>query len=278
MNWKNAVTVATSITPKLAVVAGAQPSAVELRAAADRFDARKDAFAAGKGATCRDIAGRVDNGGYASAKQQEFAAKLVEWSKPRDTTAPIVTADAEVTLAIVQLKAAATAYTAAGKTRTAATCADIADKLVKYGSFASEAQKAFGLRLVYDAPGAVTSTTPARDAGLSVAKLFDVMQKHAKLVAGELQLSRKNADTLCWITWRGALVGKIENGMAIVWKGKAGADRDAILTLLAEFDIDPLAAAVKYGKLSGRCCSCGADLTADDSIAAGIGPICRLKF
>ena len=33
-----------------------------------------------------------------------------------------------------------------------------------------------------------------------------------------------------------------------------------------------------YGKLTGTCCSCGRELTNEDSIEAGIGPICAGKF
>ena len=219
MNWKNAVAVAPSITPALAVVAGERPSAAELRDAAVRFDARRDAFAAGKGAICRDIAGRVDNGGYASAKQRDFAGKLVEWSLPRQ---PLP----QVTLP---------------------------------GTPAAPAK-------------------PAYAAGTPVPKLFEVMQKHATLHAGALKISRKNQDSMCWLVWNDRLVGKLDNAQAFVWNGKAGADKDAIVALLAEFELDPLAAAVRHGKLSGRCCSCGRDLTDPASIEAGIGPICAGKF
>jgi hypothetical protein len=34
---------------------------------------------------------------------------------------------------------------------------------------------------------------------IAVLKLFEVMQKHAKLVAGELMISRKNQESLCWV-------------------------------------------------------------------------------
>ncbi|MGV8846363.1 DUF6011 domain-containing protein [Tessaracoccus sp.] len=36
--------------------------------------------------------------------------------------------------------------------------------------------------------------------------------------------------------------------------------------------------AATFGQLYGVCCVCGATLTDEDSIAAGIGPICRRKF
>jgi len=294
-NWKNAVTVAPIGLVNLDDVRNDTPAneaeALALLDAAARFDARTDAFAAGKGAICRDIAKRVNVNGFASEKQREYAAKLVAWSKPRaalpqvtlpGSTAPLVTADADVVLAQTQLKAAAKRYEAAGKTRTAATCRDIAEKLERFGSFASEAQKAFGLRLVYEAPEAAPAPAEFKTAlspALAVPKLFEVMQKHATLRAGDLKISRKNQDTLCWLVWRGRPVGKIDNALAIVWNSLSDtATRTAILVLLAEFDADPLGAAVKYGKLSGTCCSCGRDLTDPASIEAGIGPICAQKF
>jgi len=51
-----------------------------------------------------------------------------------------------------------------------------------------------------------------------------------------------------------------------------------IEALLAELEQTPIDAAIKYGKLSGRCCSCGLELTDPQRIAAGIGPICARKF
>lgn len=55
-----------------------------LMASAKRFDARSDNFAQGKGATCRDLATKLARyGSFASAKQADFARKLIEWSQPR---------------------------------------------------------------------------------------------------------------------------------------------------------------------------------------------------
>ena len=42
--------------------------------------------------------------------------------------------------------------------------------------------------------------------------------------------------------------------------------------------VDPLAAAVAYGRLTGSCACCGKELTNGESIARGIGPICATKF
>lgn len=71
------------------------PMVAVLEQAAARFDARRDSFAQGKGATCRDIAAKLQRfGSFASDRQAEFAAKLVEWSKPRDWNAAASRQDA----------------------------------------------------------------------------------------------------------------------------------------------------------------------------------------
>jgi len=51
----------------------------------------------------------------------------------------------------------------------------------------------------------------------------------------------------------------------------------AINTLRAEHKMS-LDQAKEYGKLYGVCCQCGKDLTDENSIAAGIGPVCARKF
>jgi len=286
MNWKNAVTVA--VTPGVAAAPAVNPDAAIVLALLDAsmlFDARTDAFAAGKGTICRDIAKRVNVSGFASEKQREYAMKLIEWAKPR----AVMPANAEAILAQSQLRTAATRYEAVGNVRKSETCYDIANKLERFGSFASDAQKGFALVLVREAPGAdplppeadgplLTSAVPLPTNRLKVHKLFEVMQKHATLHAGDLKISRKNQDSMCWLIWGRLTVGKIDAGVATVWFGKAGSNFAAIMALLAEFEADPLAAAMKHGKASGRCCSCGRDLTDPASIEAGIGPICAEKF
>lgn len=47
---------------------------------------------------------------------------------------------------------------------------------------------------------------------------------------------------------------------------------------LYEIAANPLDAAVKYGRLTGRCACCGRTLTDKESVAAGIGPICQSKW
>lgn len=47
---------------------------------------------------------------------------------------------------------------------------------------------------------------------------------------------------------------------------------------LSEDTLLPLEEAQKFGRLYGVCCACGRVLTDENSIAAGIGPICADKF
>jgi len=53
---------------------------------------------------------------------------------------------------------------------------------------------------------------------------------------------------------------------------------DDVKSVLLEAASDPLTAAIRYGRETGACSCCGRDLTNPESIAAGIGPICREKF
>lgn len=65
--------------------------------AAKAFAARTDSFAAGKADTCIDLAGRLRKfGAFASAKQADFAVKLVEWAKPREAAAVAAAAPASI--------------------------------------------------------------------------------------------------------------------------------------------------------------------------------------
>jgi hypothetical protein len=186
--------------------------AEELHAAACRFEARTDAFAAGKGATCRDMAGKlIKYGSFVSEKQADFARKLVEWSKPR--------------------------------------------------------QQAVA------APQALP-VAPA------LPKLFTLMQRLAKLTIGQIQIVRKNGDSLCWIKHEGAekVVGRItEGGMLTLWT-RPGINVATLNDALLAIEKDPEAAAVLHGRASGRCSICNRDLTDPESIERGIGPICAEKF
>lgn len=109
--------------------------------------------------------------------------------------------------------------------------------------------------------------------------LHTVLQRHAKFYAGDVTISRRNGDQLCWIKHKDAekVIGKIDNGVLTLWN-RPGVDTTAVRGMLEEFEGAPLQTAMKYGKLAGVCCSCGRELTNDGSIEAGIGPVCARKF
>ena len=172
-------------------------------------------------------------------------------------------------------------------------CLDIAAKLDRFGSFVSDAQAAYADKLigwaaprvqavpVQAAPSPVAAPAPVAPA-VTLPKLFDLMQRLAKLRFSPLTIARKNGDSLCWIKLEGVekVVGKIERGVLTVFAGRMpntmGAD---ILTaLLVAIEKDPEAAAVLHGKASGNCSVCGRDLTDPESIERGIGPICAGKY
>lgn len=188
----------------------------------------------------------------------------------------------EIAAVVAELRQAAGRYAprrdsfAEGK---AEICLDIASKVERFGSFASVKQREFADKLIaWSKPreGGVKFAEPKGP--LEVPKLFGVMQKHAHFHAAPLKLSRKNQDTLVWIMFGGVCVGKIEDARVSLFARRLGADEPKVVALLAEFEADPLEAAKKYGKLSGRCCSCGRDLTDPASIEAGIGPVCAQRF
>jgi len=156
-------------------------------------------------------------------------------------------------------------------------CTDMANKLDRYGDFASEKQAGFADKLIAWSKPRVTVAVPA----IELPKLFAVLQRHADFHVGSMKISRRNQDTLCWITDKHDVIGKIEGGVATVWESKclhALTTRAAVVAILEELEANPLEAAKKYGRESGRCCSCGRDLTDPASIENGIGPICATKF
>lgn len=83
----------------------------------------------------------------------------------------------------------------------------------------------------------------------------------------------KNAGAL-YVKENGTYVGKIMGG-------RFSATREAsskVLPRLLAVAADPVGQAQLYGKETGVCCCCGAELTNKESIELGIGPICRSKW
>ncbi len=106
----------------------------------------------------------------------------------------------------------------------------------------------------------------------------------------EATLSGEDAEGM-WI------IGVIGDDAAEVWKvqrahhgsgqlyaklldsdGTFGFVRGALTRVMREGRKMTLDEAKAYGKLYGICCRCAATLTDENSIAAGIGPICAAKF
>jgi hypothetical protein len=184
-----------------------------LEQAAARFNIRRDAFAAGKGDICLDLASKLERfGSFVSEKQAEFADKLIAWSQPREQAPRRV--------------------------------------------------------------DPVAASLPV------LPKLFDLMQRLARLTIGRITISRKNQDSLCWVKLEGqdGVVGKIEGGQLHLFRSKMGAfTASEVLTELVRIEADPEAAAVLHGKASGCCAVCSRDLTDPVSIERGVGPVCLEK-
>ena len=202
-------------------------------------------------------------------------------------------------LMAAELRAAARRFSqrhdsfAAGK---ATTCFDMADKLQRYGSFASDKQADFARKLVewslpraqqaaQIAPGSPIASpvapSPVPAPATRLEALFDVMQGMAKLRLGDVTIARKNGDSLCWVKWAGheQVVGKIERGVLTVFAGRLrGVTAAEVEARLRVINLDPKAAAARHGQESGNCSVCGRDLTDPSSIALGIGPVCLGNF
>ena len=203
------------------------------------------------------------------------------------TDAPAAPVVADVSGIAAQLREAAKLYAprrdnfAQGKE---STCLSMAESLERYGSFASDRQRDFALKLIeWSKPKPPTPEQQNQQAAgvFPVPQLFTVMQKHSTFYVGDTRISRRNQDTLCWVTFKGVCVGKLENATCTLFGKRtyaAGTTVETLRELIRELEANPLEAAKKYGKLSGRCCSCGRDLTDPASIEAGIGPICAGKF
>lgn len=177
-----------------------------------------------------------------------------------------------------QLKAAAAVYRESGKHVNADTCLDMAAKLERYGSFKSEKQASFAASLV----GNATSLQP--QAELRVPALFEVMQRLATLTLPTLIISRKNQQSFCWLLDNNGdndCIGKIDNGVVTLFAAKMariGVKTDTVLTLLRAIEADPIKAIAEAGRASGRCAICSRDLTDDESIERGIGPVCMRRL
>ena len=150
---------------------------------------------------------------------------------------------------------------------------DLALRLEKFGSFASDKQAEFASKVI-------SWSLPRQPEALAVPRLHGVMQRNASLDIGKLRLVRRNGDELVWVKHADyeKVVGTISEGKLKLGYIMTGEDRAAVRAAIAEIELNPLEAAKRHGQASGRCSCCGRDLTNPASIERGIGPICAGKF
>jgi hypothetical protein len=194
--------------------------------------------------------------------------------------APSVTPSIEELLAAAQRFANRRDSFAVGKETV---CRDMAAKLRQYGNYASEKQRLFAANLVeWSRPRQRVGKEPSSTGGdTKVPNLFDLMQRIADLTIGQTKISRRNQDSLCWVFNSGSLIGKIERGVLVVFPAKAqaaGTNAQVVREAILDIEADPVRAAKKYGRSSGRCAVCGRDLTEPGSAELGIGLICFSKM
>jgi len=115
-----------------------------------------------------------------------------------------------------------------------------------------------------------------------IARAFDAAQtsgiKRPKLALGDFRFSLApatgvNAGAL-YVKTGDLYLGKIAGGKFTRSRDCSDAQQADILVACA----DPFAAAVAHGQRTGQCSCCGRELTNAESIALGIGPICRANW
>lgn len=161
---------------------------------------------------------------------------------------------------------------AAGK---AEICADLAAKLERFGTFASERQYEFACKLVqWSLPRAPRAVAPAL-AFPNVERL--VREKNLSLHLGECKVVLFSSGVLGIVSplFGAGTYGVIEQGGNF---RRFASCTDAMVELLKAVETRGIEAVKEIGKATGRCCVCSRMLTDEVSIQAGIGPICASKF
>lgn len=184
-----------------------------------------------------------------------------------NTAAEAVTPEA--LLAAAAAFAARTDRFAQGK---AATCADLASKLRRYGRFASEAQEGFARKLIqWSVPREARPTV-----SLPAVRAL-VIDRGLSLHLGCCKV----------VAFKGGAVGVVSTKFGLATYGvidaagnfeRFGACSDLIAETLLDVESRGIEAVADIGRATGRCCVCARELTDAESIAAGIGPVCAGKF
>jgi len=104
-------------------------------------------------------------------------------------------------------------FSARGQSKECRHLRDIAAKLRRFGSFASEAQQAYANKLLIwskeEPRKSVFGVEQTRSEGVQVPTLWEFMQTTGELFLGDVKLARERADTLVWVMLNGTCVGKI---------------------------------------------------------------------
>ncbi len=165
-------------------------------------------------------------------------------------------------------------------------CADIKGKVEKYGDLHEGTMAMLGRAVARDAERAASRVQQAvqqqeRVAGIDVANLADCFQRAheaglkrftLRFADAHFQVDR-NDPALIWVSQGGygtAKFGRIQGGVF-----KPGRDATAeVLERIATISQDPMAAAAAFAQITSSCSVCGRHLENQDSVDAGIGPVC----
>lgn len=166
--------------------------------------------------------------------------------------------------------------------------ADLWDKLHKYGFLTEGQLGAVQKRIAERAEKAqARAEADAQRPAVDVSRMSAALDKaHSSglkrpfMLAGGFRFARapdhgKNPGAI-YVTIDGSesYLGKLFGGKLFTSRECSAEQEQQVLGICA----DPLAAAVAYGKATGVCSCCGRELTNEESISLGIGPVCRRKY
>jgi hypothetical protein len=132
-------------------------------------------------------------------------------------------------------------------------------------------------KIVASAASAVTVDVSRMRAAFDRAVLGGLQRPKLRLSGFTFALANKNgeAERAIYVrTEAGRYLGIIR-GEAFEPSGTCEPEQAAEIRTACE---DPEGAAGKYGRLSGVCALCGRPLTDPESVALGIGPVCKNRF
>jgi hypothetical protein len=209
--------------------------------------------------------------------------------------------DFNVADAVKAMRDAAAIFGTFNQTNKQETLLDIAGKVERFRSFASDKQRDFARSLVSQARSAAReratgvsadpAVTEARTAytgprvngakpigsAPKIAALFGV-DKAAHIHVGPVHIAARYEFDKFWLCYEDTCYGfMLPNGDMFASKnGRALPDQlTKLLAALVMIEADPLRAMQQHGTDTGRCSICNRHLTNEESIGLGIGPICR---